>query len=57
MPDCRRPSRLIQVVRGKVSVNGQTAGISDAFAVWDESALTIQADEESEILLFDLPPV
>ncbi len=47
----------IQVVRGKVSVNGQTAGISDAFAVWDESALTIQADEESEILLFDLPPV
>ncbi|MBH1903887.1 pirin family protein [Serratia ureilytica] len=47
----------IQVVRGKVSVNGQTAGISDAFAVWDESALTIQVDEESEILLFDLPPV
>jgi len=47
----------IQVVRGKVSVNGQTAGISDALAVWDESALTIQADEESEILLFDLPPV
>ncbi len=47
----------IQVVRGKVSVNGQAAGISDAFAVWDESALTIQADEESEILLFDLPPV
>ena len=45
------------MVRGKVSVNGQTAGISDAFAVWDESALTIQADEESEILLFDLPPV
>ena len=47
----------IQVVRGKVSVNGQAAGISDAFVVWDESALTIQADEESEILLFDLPPV
>lgn len=47
----------IQVVRGKVSVNGQAAGISDAFAVWDESTLSIQADEESEILLFDLPPV
>ncbi|QXX96426.1 pirin family protein [Serratia marcescens] len=47
----------IQVVRGKVSVNGQAGGISDAFAVWDESALTIQAEEESEILLFDLPPV
>lgn len=47
----------IQVVRGKVSVNGQAATTSDAFAVWDESMLSIQADEESEILLFDLPPV
>ncbi|MFJ7502292.1 pirin family protein [Serratia grimesii] len=47
----------IQVVRGKVVVNGQQAGISDAFAVWDETALSIHADEDSEILLFDLPPV
>ncbi|CAI0963417.1 pirin family protein [Serratia ficaria] len=47
----------IQVVRGKVTVNGQPAGTSDAFAVWDEAALSIRADEESEILLFDLPPV
>ncbi len=47
----------IQVVRGKVVVNGQQASTSDAFAVWDETALSIQADEDSEILLFDLPPV
>ncbi|MNV85654.1 Quercetin 2,3-dioxygenase [compost metagenome] len=47
----------IQVVRGKVVVNGQQAGTSDAFAVWDETALSIKADEDSEILLFDLPPV
>lgn len=47
----------IQVVRGKVLVNGQQASTSDAFAVWDETALSIQADEDSEILLFDLPPV
>lgn len=47
----------IQVVRGKVVVNGQQAGTSDAFAVWDEAELSIHADEDSEILLFDLPPV
>lgn len=47
----------IQVVRGNVSINGNKAGISDAFAIWDETALSIHADEDSEILLFDLPPV
>lgn len=47
----------IQVVHGNVSINGNKAGISDAFAVWDEAALSIHADEDSEILLFDLPPV
>ncbi|MFP1780639.1 pirin family protein [Lonsdalea quercina] len=47
----------IQVVRGTVTVNGQSASASDALALWDESTLSISADEESEILLFDLPPV
>jgi len=47
----------IQVVHGNVSINGHKAGISDAFAIWDETALSIHADEDSEILLFDLPPV
>jgi len=47
----------IQVVKGDVVVNGTQAKTSDAIAVWDEQALTIEANEESEILLFDLPAV
>ncbi|PVZ84591.1 pirin family protein [Serratia sp. S1B] len=47
----------IQVVYGNVSINGHQAGTSDAFAIWDETELSIDADEDSEILLFDLPPV
>lgn len=47
----------IQVVKGDVQVNGQKASTSDALAIWDESSLTIQADSDAEILLFDLPPV
>ena len=40
-----------------MSINGHRAGTSDALAIWDEAALSIHADEDSEILLFDLPPV
>ncbi|MBP2168680.1 redox-sensitive bicupin YhaK (pirin superfamily) [Erwinia toletana] len=47
----------IQVVKGDVQVNGQPATTSDALAIWDESTLSIQADSDAEILLFDLPPV
>lgn len=47
----------IQVVRGKVEINGQAAGESDALAIWDEETLSIHAAQQSEILLFDLPPV
>lgn len=47
----------IQVVRGELDVNGQRVGTSDALAVWDETALTLQAGRDSEILVFDLPPV
>lgn len=47
----------IQVVKGHLTVNGQAIAASDALAVWEESALTLHADEDSEILLFDLPPV
>ncbi|MEC5343774.1 pirin family protein [Brenneria populi] len=46
----------IQVVRGSVAINGHQAIVSDAFAIWDEETLSIHADKESEILLFDLPP-
>lgn len=45
----------IQVVKGDVVVNGTPAKTSDAVALWDEEVLSIQATEESEVLLFDLP--
>ncbi|GME44911.1 quercetin 2,3-dioxygenase [Pantoea agglomerans] len=47
----------IQVVKGDVSVNGNAVTTSDALAIWDESALTIEAGSAAEVLLFDLPPV
>lgn len=47
----------VQVVQGEVEINGQAAGESDALAIWDEETLSVHATQESEILLFDLPPV
>lgn len=47
----------IQVVKGDITVNGEKASTSDAFAIWDEKALAIEAGTEAEILLFDLPAV
>ncbi|GLR07751.1 quercetin 2,3-dioxygenase [Mixta theicola] len=53
------PSRRIwiQVVKGEVQVNDQPIATSDALAIWEESALTLQAGSDAEVLLFDLPPV
>ncbi|MDR7343982.1 redox-sensitive bicupin YhaK (pirin superfamily) [Pantoea alhagi] len=47
----------IQVVKGDVQVNDQPIATSDALAIWEERALTLQASSDAEILLFDLPPV
>ncbi|WP_058910412.1 pirin family protein [Entomohabitans teleogrylli] len=47
----------IQVVRGDVAINGTVASTGDGFAVWDEQAISVHANGDSEILLFDLPPV
>ncbi|ELY2622244.1 pirin family protein [Cronobacter malonaticus] len=47
----------IQVVKGDVTINGTRATTSDGLAIWDEATLAIHADSDSEILLFDLPPV
>lgn len=47
----------VQVVKGKIRVNGEAAVTSDAFAIRDETGLDIEADSEAEVLLFDLPPV
>ncbi len=39
-----------------VFAEGESDAVT-ALAIWDESALTINADSDAEILLFDLPPV
>ncbi|CCW32796.1 pirin family protein [Xenorhabdus nematophila] len=44
----------IQVVNGEVIINGIPATASDGVAIWDESCLQLSANQESEILLFDL---
>jgi len=47
----------IQVVKGEVSINGTKATTADGLAIWDEQAISVHADSDAEILLFDLPPV
>jgi redox-sensitive bicupin YhaK (pirin superfamily) len=44
----------IQVARGAITVNGKELNQGDGAAVSAESAITISAREESEVLLFDL---
>ncbi len=44
----------IQVARGSISVNGENAGQGDGVVVVAESSLKIKAQEDAEILLFDL---
>lgn len=45
----------LQVLRGKLTVNGQLLETSDAIAFSHENQLTLQADQSSELMLFDLP--
>jgi redox-sensitive bicupin YhaK (pirin superfamily) len=51
-----RPGRhaWLQVVRGDVAVNGHDLGAGDGAAVSDLRAVVIEANSESEVLLFDL---
>lgn len=44
----------LQVLRGSVTVNGQPLQTSDGAAVSDESQLTLVADSNAEVMLFDL---
>ncbi|MBD2809621.1 pirin family protein [Xenorhabdus sp. Vera] len=46
----------IQVVSGEVTINGILATTSDSIAIWDEPHLQLSASQDSEVLLFDLPP-
>jgi redox-sensitive bicupin YhaK (pirin superfamily) len=44
----------VQVLRGRVAVNGQALTAGDGAAVSDESRLVITAGEPAEVMLFDL---
>ncbi|HEV7906248.1 MAG TPA: pirin family protein [Pyrinomonadaceae bacterium] len=44
----------LQVVKGAVELNGQKLDAGDGAAVSEESKLTIQAGDDSEVILFDL---
>ncbi|MCA1568159.1 MAG: pirin family protein [Acidobacteria bacterium] len=44
----------LQVVKGAVELNGYKLGAGDGAAVSEESALTISAYDDSEVILFDL---
>ena len=46
----------VHVVRGRLALNGQNLATGDGAKIADESALQFLADEETEFLLFDLPP-
>lgn len=47
----------IQVVKGELTINGQSVKTSDALALREETLLSVQADTAAEVLIFDLPPV
>lgn len=44
----------LQVVRGTVALNGTALHEGDGAAAEDESAITLEADTDTEVLLFDL---
>ena len=44
----------LQVLRGRVSLNGVNLETSDGAAVSEERSLTIRANSNAEIMLFDL---
>ena len=52
------PARLAYVflVRGSLSVNGQTLQAGDAALLAQEAALTLDSGQDAEVLVFDLAP-
>lgn len=44
----------LQVLRGKVSLNGTPLDTSDGAAISDEQLLTLHADQPAEVMLFDM---
>lgn len=51
-----RPGRglWLQVLSGAVTANGELLAAGDGLAVEDEATLTVRADADAEVLLFDL---
>ncbi|MCO8050949.1 MULTISPECIES: pirin family protein [Proteus] len=47
----------LQVVKGKIAINDIIATTSDGIAIANEDMIRFVGDEDSEVLLFDLPPV
>jgi len=45
----------VQLVRGRVRVNGEMLTGGDGAALSDESAVTVEGAESAELLVFDLP--
>ena len=45
------------VIRGRLAINGQILATGDAAKIADETRLDFRAEEETEFLLFDLPPL
>jgi redox-sensitive bicupin YhaK (pirin superfamily) len=45
----------VQVARGALLMNGQSLAAGDGAGISEEAALALQATEDAEVLLFDLP--
>lgn len=48
-------SAWVQLVSGGATVNGETLNAGDAVGIKEETNVTIQATDETELLVFDLP--
>ena len=46
----------VQLIRGQLEINGKTLNVGDGAKIADETELQFLAGEETEFLLFDLPP-
>ncbi|EEG86288.1 hypothetical protein PROPEN_01278 [Proteus penneri ATCC 35198] len=44
-------------MKGKIAINDIIATTSDGIAIANEDMIRFVGDEDSEVLLFDLPPV
>jgi hypothetical protein len=49
-----RRKAWVQVTRGEVTVNGSVVGRGDGAALTDETEVTIAANDNAEVLLFDI---